>query len=218
MLGFGYQYKPKPPKPATAVPPRGRVDEGQRELMKARSAAPVILTVGALLLTLGMALGAFGPWAKVLTISVGGTDGSNDGWLIVGAALISLCFLLPYAFYRGASRWLMLGPLVAGVAGAAVAIYDRGNISNKISQAGAFGRIVQVGWGLNLAMVASILLAIVALIAVVSVTRPDAPFLPTSPQPATPTVGELERLSQLHESGSLTAEEFEAAKAQLLKR
>src|SRR5436190_18147508 len=113
--------------------------------MKTRSAAPVILTIGALLFTLGMLLGAFGPWAKVLNISVGGTDGSNDGWLIVGAAVVSLGFVLTYALYRASSRWVMLGPLLAGIAGAAVAIYERNNISDKISQAGGLGQIAQIG-------------------------------------------------------------------------
>lgn len=185
--------------------------------MKTRSATPLILTAGALLFTLGMLLGAFGPWAKVLTVSVGGTDGSNDGWLVVGAAIVSLGFVLGYAFYRAGSRWLMLGPMAAGVIGAAVTIYDRSSISDRISRANSslLGEVAQIGWGLNLAMVASILLAVVALIALVSVAKPSAPLLPAGG--GTSTADELERLSKLHESGSLTTEEFEAAKAQLLR-
>jgi hypothetical protein len=47
---------------------------------KSVSVAPVILTIGGLLFTLGMLVGAFGPWVKVLAVTVAGTDGSN-GWL-----------------------------------------------------------------------------------------------------------------------------------------
>src|ERR1051326_5453235 len=36
-----------------------------------------------------MALGAFGPWAHVLGVSVGGTDGTNDGWIVLGLALLA---------------------------------------------------------------------------------------------------------------------------------
>src|SRR5262245_27096330 len=175
-------------------------------VVKGRSAAAIVLTAGALLCTLGMFIGAFGPWAKVLTASIGGTDDSNDGWLVFGAAVVSLGFLLVYAFYRPASRWLMIGPLAAGIVGAAVTIYDRSDLSNRISRANStvLGQVAQIGWGLNLAMVASILVAVIALIAVVVVAHPAAPFLPP-PAPPSPT-SDLERLSKLHESGELTEE------------
>ena len=35
-----------------------------------------------------MVVGALGPWATVFGSSVSGTDGSNDGWLVVAAAAI----------------------------------------------------------------------------------------------------------------------------------
>jgi hypothetical protein len=35
-----------------------------------------------------MVVGAFGPWVKALGIGVSGTDGSNDGWIVVGTALV----------------------------------------------------------------------------------------------------------------------------------
>lgn len=37
-----------------------------------------------------MVLGAFGPWVKVLTLSVSGVDNSNDGWLVIVAAIFGL--------------------------------------------------------------------------------------------------------------------------------
>jgi Short C-terminal domain len=183
---------------------------------KARPVAPIILTIGALLFTLGMLVGAFGPWVKVLAVSIGGTDGSNDGWFVVGAAIVALGFLLGYGLYRAGSRWLMLGPALAGVVAAAVTIYDRGNVSDKLARAGLIGEVGQIGWGLNLAMVASIVLAVISVVALIYVDHPNATLLSTE-RPTATTAGELERLSKLHESGSLTTEEFEAAKAQLLR-
>ena len=165
MLGFGYQYKPKSPKPAT--PAGASAGDTGWTVASSRSIAPVVLTSGALLFTLGMLIGAVGPWVKVLGLSIAGTDGSSDGWLVVGAGLIALGFLLVYGLYRQTSRWLMLGPAAAGVAGAAVAIHDHNNVSNKLSRGGVIGEIAQVGWGLNLAMVASILLAIISVIALI---------------------------------------------------
>jgi hypothetical protein len=51
------------------------------------------------------------------------------------------------------------------VIGAATTIYDRHHISSAISKAGPFARAVaQVGWGLNLALIASISLAVAGLV------------------------------------------------------
>jgi Protein of unknown function (DUF2510) len=107
-----------------------------------------------------MVIGAFGPWVKAFAVSVGGTDGSNDGWLVVAAALIAALVILARREKASAGVWAIL----AGVAGAGTTIYDRSNVSSAISDAGPLAQsVVQVGWGLNLAMVASISLAIAGL-------------------------------------------------------
>ena len=103
-----------------------------------------------------MVVGSFGPWAKVLGFSVSGTDGSNDGWFVVAIAVIAGGVFL---WQRETTR-AGLAAIAGGVLGASIAIYDRANIDDAASDAGEFGELVQVGWGLNLAMVASISLAI----------------------------------------------------------
>jgi hypothetical protein len=108
-----------------------------------------------------MLIGSFGPWVKgPLGISVSGTDGSNDGWIVVGAAVVAAFFLYPYVRYEATSRMLALFGLLAGLAGAATTIYDRNKVSDALKFGGA--SIGQVGWGLNVAMIASISLAIAA--------------------------------------------------------
>lgn len=131
-----------------------------------------VLGSGALML-----IGAFGPWASVLAMSVGGTDGSNDGWLVVAAAVIGggLC----YVARRG--RWAGVWALLGGVVGSAVTVYDRGNVQDAIDRGGAFAQaLVHVGWGLNLALIASLSMALAGVVALVQ-GRSEAPGSATSP-------------------------------------
>jgi hypothetical protein len=103
-----------------------------------------------------MLIGAFGPWVKALGMSVSGTDGSNDGWLVVGVVVVGGALVAGTRRYRAAGIWALL----AGLAGAAVTLYDRHDVQNRIKSAGAFAQsVASVGWGLNLALIASISLA-----------------------------------------------------------
>jgi hypothetical protein len=72
-----------------------------------------------------MVVGAFGPWATVLgLVSVNGTDGSNDGWLVVVAAGIGGGLYYAMRRRNDAGVW----PLLAGLASLAVTAYDRSNL------------------------------------------------------------------------------------------
>lgn len=108
-----------------------------------------------------MAIGAFGPWVKVLGQSASGTDGSNDGWLVVGAALLGGGL---FALLRG-SRLSGILALLGGLLGTAVTFYDRQNVHSAIQDGGAFAQaLAQIGWGLNLALLASVSLAIAGIV------------------------------------------------------
>jgi hypothetical protein len=133
-----------------------------------------------------MVVGSFGPWAKVLGISVNGTDGSNDGWLVVACAALAAVALFFYA--RSRARKLAILNILLGAAGGAITIYDRHDITTSDADTG----LVQVGWGLNLALAGSVALAIAsaALVARVRIHTPpgtDAP--PTSPEAPPPEQG-----------------------------
>jgi hypothetical protein len=107
-----------------------------------------------------MALGAFGPWATVFRVSVTGTGGGGDGWVVVAVAGLGtgLCYLQRRRRWRGA--WALLG----GVAGFAVTVYDRGNLETVINRTRFLGQALgHVGWGLDLALVASISMAFAGL-------------------------------------------------------
>lgn len=110
-----------------------------------------------------MVLGAFGPWATALGMSVGGVDGSNDGWVVLVAAGLALFILFRY--WRAPSIAKLGWCCVAGAVAAVTTIYDRHHVDVAISQGGDLARaLVHVGWGLNLAMVASISLVLAAIV------------------------------------------------------
>ena len=130
-----------------------------------------------------MLIGAFGPWVTVLAISVAGTDGSNDGWLVVASAGIGggLCYAMRRS--RVAGVWALVG----GIVGIAVTAYDRGNVQNAINGGGVFGRsLAHVGWGLNLALLASISMGLAGLVALIQ-ARSAPTAAPSSAPPSTPS-------------------------------
>lgn len=104
-----------------------------------------------------MTIGSFGPWIGAFGASVAGTDGSNDGWLVVAAAVIGAVCLAATRNYRGGGLWALLGGVIASI----VTIYDRSHASHLIGRQSALVQaVVHIGWGLNLAMVASISFAL----------------------------------------------------------
>jgi FtsH-binding integral membrane protein len=109
--------------------------------------------------SVAMAIGAFGPWATVLGMTLSGVHARTDGRLIVGLAIVGvLCTL--------AGRSLALLTTLTGIAGLGIGLYDRHNIDSAIGQAGPFlSAVASVGWGLDLVLLASASLAIQGVIA-----------------------------------------------------
>ena len=107
-----------------------------------------------------MVVGAFGPWVELLGLSAGGTDGDNDGWLVIAVAAVAIAIFL---WQRRTPR-AGAATLAGGVLGAIITIYDRSNVSDAAADLGQAGDLVQVGWGLNLAIVASISLAVAGVV------------------------------------------------------
>jgi hypothetical protein len=121
--------------------------------------------------SVAMALGAVGPWAHILTLSIGGLDGSNDGGIVIGLAVLGLLCVL-----GSSNPSLALLAVVAGVAGAAVTASARHHVTSMIADAGPFGALASVGWGLNLALAGSVSLALAGL--VLATTGRAAPARP----------------------------------------
>lgn len=172
----GYRFDgPRTPRPKESAPP-GAV------MVPAGIGRRGAFLAWGLLSALLMLLGSFGPWISTLGGSVAGTDGSNDGWLVVVAAVLGGVILLPTRRYRAGGIW----PLLAGIGGAAVTIHDRSHASHVISGQSVLVRdLVHIGWGLNLAMVASISFAVCGLVWLLAV-RTDPELAWSAPENVSP--------------------------------
>lgn len=121
-----------------------------------------------------MVVGAFGPWVKAFgLVTINGTDGGRDGWVVIGAALVAAVPLLIYGKVR--RRWLLALPVLAGLAGAATAAYDISDIG-RLGSGSVFGggETVSTGWGIYVALVGSVSLTLASLVLMVS-RRPAQP-------------------------------------------
>jgi len=99
-----------------------------------------------------MVVGALGPWWKILgRISIRGIDGVNDGEFVVAFAIVAAA-----AFLILRRSLLAAIPTIAGGALGAFVTIDNRRIMDDAESPGVF----EIGWGLNLAIVASISLAL----------------------------------------------------------
>lgn len=133
-----------------------------------------------------MVVGGVGPWVTGYGSSVNGTNG--DGWIVIGAAVVGcvLCFVLRR--YRAAgSAAIATGVIAMGTAG-----YDRSNLEKLFKAFGAVNEL-KVGWGLNLALVASFSFALAGLLGVILGPKRDAvasyaPGMSSPPPPPAPAM------------------------------
>ena len=99
-----------------------------------------------------MVVGAFGPWMTVLgVITINGTDGRRDGWVVLGAAAAAGAVLL----LRRRRRWPDIVSLLAGGLAAATVGYDISNVDAILG-----GNMAELRWGIYLALVGSISLIV----------------------------------------------------------
>ena len=126
-----------------------------------------------------MVVGAFGPWLKVFGNPVRGTTLSIDGWIIVAFAVLAGAAFL----WMRQSQLAAIPAISGGALGAYTAIQHR-RLMNDVEDVEFF----QIGWGLNLAILASISLAISGLVWLMTFKdRATEPLQAVEPvQPASP--------------------------------
>src|SRR3954470_1105484 len=97
-----------------------------------------------------LAVGSLGPWATVGPFSKGGTEG--DGVLtLIGAGLAALAL---WRWTRTGSRTMLIAGMVVAGLSVLVCLYDTVDVP---------GGGVSLGWGLILALVASVALTVLCL-------------------------------------------------------
>lgn len=131
---------------------------------------PIFTAVCALLVVIG----SFAPWARVVFITVNGTDGDGVLTMILGiAAGIGAVVRIARP---AAHRWLAWMLLVLFGLAAAIAIYDWANLSRVTDDDAIFK--IEVGWGLPVLALSALAGAVLALIQGI---RPVAARLPSLP-------------------------------------
>lgn len=133
-----------------------------------------------------MIVGSFGPWARVLFVTVSGVDG--DGWFVVGAAVVALVMLYLHA-KQPLRRWPLIVSAVAGGVALAIVISDGKDIFGDQSSGeedDLFGDsdLISPGWGIVMAGLASASL-IASSIALFLQTRKTVPEVETLAQEVT---------------------------------
>jgi hypothetical protein len=129
---------------------------------------PRQVTIWLLASGLLMALGGVGPWAKAFGVSIGGTDG-GDGWfLIVGGLAAAAVAGRRLASPRG--RRGLIGFAVVGVVCVVVTIIDLADIGS-MADGTAFGSVIDAGWGIYLSLIASLSLLAATVVAFIQQRR-----------------------------------------------
>lgn len=121
-----------------------------------------------------------------------GTDG--DGWFVIGAAVAAGVML--YLYLRRRSRRMLVPAVLAAAVGVAVSLYDRSEIGELVSSTEVEDvTLVQAGWGIDLAVAASIsllsslvLLALLPAVRLQTGSRDSATEQPPPPRTGEPVI------------------------------
>jgi hypothetical protein len=131
-----------------------------------------------------MILGAFGPWARVLgLISVSGTD-AGDGWILIAGGLVAAVVLWLAVSGIGSRNVLLPIAVLAAVAGAVTAAIDFSSLRSVANDAGPpraifAGEVISAGWGIYVALIASIALGLSTIVLWIELQRGPAGSVPT---------------------------------------
>ena len=106
-----------------------------------------------------MIVGVFGSWATVGGSGVSGTSAGGRGWVVLTAALLAGAILL----FRRGTRSAGVYVAAIGIVAVAAVAYDRTHLGDAIGTSGATEAAARAGWGLNLALGASVSLTVAGL-------------------------------------------------------
>lgn len=181
-----------------------------------------------ILISAGVAiLGSLLPWASLNagsfgSYSVNGYQG--DGWFVIIAAIVSIVLACLNNINKAMPKGFSIGVIVAGAIATLVTLNSLFNVNKYMSNFGGYG--ISIGFGLILALLASIALVVTGLLAMSGgkITKESFTELAESGKDFAQTVGrvtsstvktaveEIKKESQERKKEETTAEKTETAK------
>ena len=181
-----------------------------------------------ILISAGVAiLGSLLPWASINagafgSYSMNGYQG--DGWLVIIAAIVSIVLACLNNMNKAMSKGFSIGVIVSGAIATLVTLINLFNVNKYMSNFGGYG--ISIGFGLILAILASIALVVTGLLAMSGgkITKESFTELAESGKDFAQTVGrvtsstvktaveEIKKESQERKKEETTAEKTETAK------
>ena len=181
-----------------------------------------------ILISAGVAiLGSLLPWASLNagsfgSYSVNGYQG--DGWFVIIAAIVSIVLACLNNMNKAMSKGFSIGVIVAGAIATLVTLNSLFNVNKYMSNFGGYG--ISIGFGLILAILASIALVVTGLLAMSGgkITKESFTELAESGKDFAQTVGrvtsstvktaveEIKKESQEHKKEETTAAKTETVK------
>ena len=178
-----------------------------------------------ILISAGVAiLGSLLPWASINagafgSYSMNGYQG--DGWLVIIAAIVSIVLACLNNMNKAMSKGFSIGVIVAGAIATLVTLNSLFNVNKYMSNFGGYG--ISIGFGLILALLASIALVVTGLLAMSGgkITKDSFAELAESGKDFAQTVGrvttttvktaveEIKKETQEHKKEETTAEKTE---------
>ena len=179
-----------------------------------------------ILISAGVAiLGSLLPWASLNadsfgSYSVNGYQG--DGWFVIIAAIVSIVLACLNNMNKAMPKGFSIGVIVAGAIATLVTLNSLFNVNKYMSNFGGYG--ISIGFGLILALLASIALVVTGLLAMSGgkITKESFTELAESGKDFAQTVGrvtsstvktaveEIKKETQEHKKEETTAEKTEA--------
>lgn len=181
-----------------------------------------------ILISAGVAiLGSLLPWASLNagsfgSYSVNGYQG--DGWFVIIAAIVSIVLACLNNMNKAMPKGFSIGVIVAGAIATLVTLNSLFNVNKYMSNFGGYG--ISIGFGLILAILASIALVVTGLLAMSGgkITKDSLAELAESGKDFAQTVGrvtsttvktaveEIKKETQEHKKEETTAEKIETVK------
>jgi hypothetical protein len=103
-----------------------------------------------------MVVGVYGSWVTVRGTGVSGTTDGTRGFIVLAAGLLAAGLV----WFRRATRSAGVYVFLTGVAAVAAVAYDRTHLDEAIGGGAVAAAAAHAGWGLDLALGASVSLAV----------------------------------------------------------